>query len=1129
MGSTAIQDEENLRKEISEDFEYNYFVSAGAGAGKTALVVNRIVNQLASGKFAAEKIAAITFTNKAAEELRSRISTALRERINGDPGNAFLKNALDNIGRMQISTIHSFCHRILQENCFKAKLRLDFELLEEEDAGKLQDSFFKQWLNKNATLYDDLKNKLPEEVSFRYSDLLDSFCQICELPDQKFCYENASAEKIAMDQAAADYEVMLADFFTKYKGIVEAELSDGGPDVADLAGKAYEDLIPDYISDDHETVELVMSSKKMFYPFRKKKAAGGSVSITKNMVAVFDAISVILDTQLKDALGLLRDKQEEINNHKKALVNALVLDLVTAARADYRCRTFNQYVTNDMLLQKTNDLLNDPVVLDKVREEFKCIYVDEYQDTDPIQNDIVLKLGFDKTEFTGGKLFLVGDVCQAIYRFREADYRLFIKMKEKFENHPATCKVSRLNINNRSNEDLVEYYNAKGREIKATGRLDGYQDMIPRQGKRSDPALHGVYYVEGNRDSSKEKHKAADVLRLARLIQQLVGKKDICVFDRKEEKVLTRKVRFGDFLILTTRATRNEEYVEALQQAGIPARIALEYTPGSMVPLKRFAELYRYFAMPCYQRGQEGALQTAQGMTSSSLNENRDKLKDMRKDIGAVTGAELAGWLLEHGELYLYADGITEGNRVKRYQMAVRQMVDTILSKCDNNAAAISQALLEYVSEENKQDREIALSENEDAVTLMNIHKAKGLEGNIVIIAQIEEKNTNPTNFTDKDGRYQVVSKSKGPRGRDFYSPYAVNPDVREEAETERDLETARLEYVAVTRAKEALIFMDGPAGIPTMMFEDYLKDPDGKYIRSIKLEEEAAPAGTCTAGSFAHAKPAGEGVKIRQFHRISPSATECPASEEKEPETDEPETAVTGNEEPVIEEVFCGAGSGGPDTEESTESGELLQKRPSGDVFGTVMHRAFELAIRGIRNGNLNEDLCINRAISENNDDIEARYKEAADETRKKFQAYLKEKMPAFVDFFRDPVEKASEVLTEYPFSMTVSGSDLVELRSRLKETKKVLEALPESGTENDTSVWINGKADLVLKNGNDAVIWDYKSDKIDSGIKEEDFMKEIHRKYDNQMNLYKWVFGKLFGTAPDGKFYSVEVGEVK
>ena len=89
MGSTAIQDEENLRKEISEDFEYNYFVSAGAGAGKTALVVNRIVNQLASGKFAAEKIAAITFTNKAAEELRSRISTALRERINGDPGNAF--------------------------------------------------------------------------------------------------------------------------------------------------------------------------------------------------------------------------------------------------------------------------------------------------------------------------------------------------------------------------------------------------------------------------------------------------------------------------------------------------------------------------------------------------------------------------------------------------------------------------------------------------------------------------------------------------------------------------------------------------------------------------------------------------------------------------------------------------------------------------------------------------------------------------------------------------------------------------------------------------------------------------------------------------------------------------------
>ena len=393
-------------------------------------------------------------------------------------------------------------------------------------------------------------------------------------------------------------------------------------------------------------------------------------------------------------------------------------------------------------------------------------------------------------------------------------------------------------------------------------------------------------------------------------------------------------------------------------------------------------------------------------------------------------------------------------------------------------------------------------------MTLMNIHKAKGLEGNIVIIAQIEDKKTNPTTYTDKGDRYQVVSRERYKGG---HSPYVFNKPVMEAADKERDMENARLEYVAVTRAKEALIFMEGPAEKTGRMFEDYLKDPDGKYIRSIKLETDAAPAGTGTGGSLVHAKPITGEVTARQFYRISPSSTEGSAAGEKKTETGEPTELIEY------------------DAEETTEVGELLQKRPSGDVFGTVMHRAFELAIRGIRSGSLDEDLCINRAISENNDDIEARYKETADDVRKEFQAYLKEKMPAFVDFFRDPVEKASEVLTEYPFSTTVSGSDLIELRSCLEETKKVLEAIPERGTENDTSVWINGKADLVLKNENDAVIWDYKSDKIDLGINKEDFMQGIHRKYDNQMNLYKWVFGKLFGTAPSGKFYSVEVGEVK
>ena len=140
--------EDEKRKDIEEHICQNIFVEAGAGAGKTTLIVKRIVNQIRQG-MKPEKLVVITFTNKAAGELFERIEAAF-EREEKEPSNTeeekkSFQYALENIEKMNISTIHSFCFKLLRERCFDAKLPLDVTLFENEEAIAHQKKFISKW------------------------------------------------------------------------------------------------------------------------------------------------------------------------------------------------------------------------------------------------------------------------------------------------------------------------------------------------------------------------------------------------------------------------------------------------------------------------------------------------------------------------------------------------------------------------------------------------------------------------------------------------------------------------------------------------------------------------------------------------------------------------------------------------------------------------------------------------------------------------------------------------------------------------------------------------------------------------------------------------------------------------
>ena len=144
MENEAMRRERLEREEIVSDLDSSMFLEAGAGAGKTHILTQRIIRQLSSGT-SPSQIAAITFTNKAAQELKERIGRGVRDALHAAPGGSEEKKnlsaALRELDRMQISTIHGFCRRLLAEQTFLAGLRPDMELIEEEketEARRLQ-------------------------------------------------------------------------------------------------------------------------------------------------------------------------------------------------------------------------------------------------------------------------------------------------------------------------------------------------------------------------------------------------------------------------------------------------------------------------------------------------------------------------------------------------------------------------------------------------------------------------------------------------------------------------------------------------------------------------------------------------------------------------------------------------------------------------------------------------------------------------------------------------------------------------------------------------------------------------------------------------------------------------------
>ncbi len=1209
--------EAEMREEIVSDLRLNMFVEAGAGAGKTTLIVARILNLLRNGADPSE-IVAITFTNAAAEELRGRIIDRVAKKKEND---AVLEQCFQRLDRMKISTIHSFCNVLLQEKGLSIGLPQGLELLEETENAKRKRTALNAYLRTLQKSEWETMEQLGDKEGMRRSireDIVKIYEKIAELPKDTKIHSPGVPKSVdlkvevkrikewmdgttdgvnlaqrlldalrrCVNQEKAQKKPWEVSTMEDLAGVWEGEFIGG----AALAIKEYFDKADE--EDTSEEAKLQRAAclgckllKNQFVKISKMKTPLEKDKVNAEMQALKEQIEKAMGKNLTEILTNADEKASDIlggieKAKNKEQYYAHVLEHAIKARDRYREGRSPQEITNDQLLEQARDLVmleGEKSVLPYFAKKYKHYFVDEFQDTDELQAAFIRRLATDPADAThtklrDGALFVVGDPKQSIYRFRGAQPEVYFAEKKKMEETDAqsNAKVYELSDNYRSVGEVIEWVNTKFLEAdpitpiiedtdgdpNAQKTSGGYRSMRQKKSANSgDGILKGIYRF-GNADAYRsiglvtrtfkskpdEKVEAFEyndcekemipeaVVKDAENVRDLIlsliyaqkenGENKWRITEYRETapgqyEADSRAIRYDDFLLISRTKKKMSVYLEILQKSGIPVIMEGEEDLHSDRCLLIYLSLYRYLMNPKDRYSRVGAEEALRMSLHCTEEEKRERITEhllecLVGDAGRMTPYGKALYLERQISILFDKGADVDHITARSSQSHIRQMIEAVFESMadhDNNVDIVT-AMQDYV--EKKLEHELSMERGANAVHFMNLHKTKGLEGNIVIML-------------DRRGSKE---KSVGDyrHGKEYYPGFKDWSMVRKDANLEQRVkkenaaEFHRLEYVAVTRAKQAVIFMDvikkndlfAKARLGTPVTKDaespsikiHTKPDDTTYNYNIDAETDlqqdvqtAIPAVEALRSGNAEA-PGDYRVASDDFPAgISVETCDTGKVVRKSPSREENGTS------PTAAAAKKAAKENGRSA--AKEIGEARLKRPIGNIMGNVLHRTMELLVgkcfAAQKTGpadteKLIEESC-RQAVAESAQEI----RESGQGTEAQMEHFAHACAKAYTEYLADRWEQVDAIYPEVKFSY-------------------------KAGTEADgAEVWMNGTADLILvmKDGSAQLI-DYKSDN-DYLLTDDEMGTALREKYAPQLSVYRDVIEKMLGI--DGSRIQVGV----
>jgi ATP-dependent helicase/nuclease subunit A len=822
--SDACLVDDAARARLRGELDATLFVEAGAGSGKTRSLVERVLALVRSG-VEMRAIAAITFTEKAATELRDRIRGQLVTAA-GDPDDAdlpHLQRALDQLDVAAISTLHAFAQRILTEHPIEAGLPPNLEVLDEVGS---QLEFDERWRRFRERLLDtpDLRRTLL--LLFSAGVRLDDLRHLAVVLEDNWDLVSdptrlpwGRTEPPVLDAAPllAAVDELIARCEECVAGDDKLLVHLTGP-FADHAARLHA------ATDEFELLALLRD------PAVKFPRNLGRKTNWPNKQEVVDALLAVGAQRAQLADEVARSALQRI---------AVEIAAFTRGSAEQR-RAGGRLEFHDLLVM-ARGLLRDPhhgwAVRRQLRDRYQRLLLDEFQDTDPIQIELAVLLAspdpdagrqpWDQITTEPGRLFFVGDPKQSIYRFRRADIGVFLRARDVLGD-----SVLSLTTNFRSSPSVIAWVNHTfGRLISPeAGSQPAYEplDPAPERSVASDGpgvALLGVQPHDDapNADTLRAR-EAADVAASVRAAL------DWQVSDAGDGREGWRPARPGDIAVLLPARTSLAALERALDAEGVAHRAetsSLVYTTREvrelLATVRALADPTDQLALvtalrsPLFACGDDDLVTYRLGMGGvlSIVAPQHDDLAADHPVVAAL--AYLRGlydalpWLTPSEVL----DRIVRDRRLFELGYAHRRPRDLwrrvrfVVDQARAWSAAEAGTLRQYVdwarlqASETTRVAETVLPEtDDDSVRIMTIHAAKGLEFPIVVLSGLT------TRFSGRHARVRVAFPPEGAVGlkvgRDLSTPeFDEFKPVDEQMDHHEKL---RLLYVAGTRARDHLV-----------------------------------------------------------------------------------------------------------------------------------------------------------------------------------------------------------------------------------------------------------------------------------------------------------------------------------
>ena len=863
------------------------------GSGKTAVLVERIIQKIIKDKIDIDKLLVVTFTNAAASEMRERVLEAIYKKLDENPNDSTLKKQILLLGKSNISTIHSFCLDIIKNNFFEVDLPNNFRIGNEEEIELLkqevlEDLFEKLYEEENENFIELVNTYTDYRGDEQLKDIIFKiyrFIQSAPFPEEwleekvnefktsnddkdfsktnwgkilikniqeelMFCINSLKIVKEKTDKHVEleKYSLTLADDIKMLRDMYDETEKDWDSSVV----KANEMRFKSWPSDRKISMDLKDEAKDSRDIIKKK------IMSLINKVLICDSKEAFRD--IYEMYGVLNCLKEVILDFdvqfKKKKLKKNIIDF----------NDIEHYALKILLKKNENGEYVQTEVAKKYKEKFYEIAIDEYQDSNQVQELIL------KSISRGNNIFMVGDVKQSIYKFRQACPELFL---DKYDNYSLEGNDSGLKIqlfkNFRSRKNILDITNIIFENImsKELGRIDYTKEEYLNLGADYEEYENGLGNaelhlidledneiieddtedaIEDDMNTEKEEIEARFV---AKKVEELIKSKT--QVKNKDKK--SRDIQYRDIVILL-RSTANiaPVYEEELIKRSIPvfSDASTEYL--DTVEVRTIINLLKILDNPiddislvAVLRSKIGnftdneiieirysnkdgsfydslnfAKQNLEGNLKEKIIKFLNKLDEWGKNSEFLSLAELIWKIYVDTGFFEYIGLMTNGSlrqanlkmlfeRAREYEKTsfkglfnfIRFIERIKITNGDMSAAKI-------------------IGENENVVRIMSIHKSKGLEFPVVFLSGTSKQ----INLSDlKSDILLHQDFGIGPEyinyERRIEYPTTAKEAIKIVIKEEAIAEEMRVLYVALTRAKEKLII--------TGTIKNYIKNVEKK------------------------------------------------------------------------------------------------------------------------------------------------------------------------------------------------------------------------------------------------------------------------------------------------------------